>query len=409
MCWAGARPEDGAFPGRRRKRQPRVAWIERAGGFGFDDTTAADGTARRVMEFDALNRGAAPRNASRIACISLSLGARRDADHASRWRRRRASALAALGMAMRRRIFVAHNDEEYAHVHIVASKINPGDRPRLRPRRQLAQAFGVGRGLRARAWRHRQHAPARCATNCAPRSARATPAPCSEAMTKQRSTFTAEASCIARSKKKFIRKIGATATRSAASSLSARNSATPCWRMPSSCSLRDERGRPTTRYTTRAVLEAELHVLRAANGLAGRHSARPRRAAARRRAQRRLWRRSRASRRRAFRHATGEEGLAIIDGQAGTGKSYTIAADPRGLRSGRASRDRARPDQYRRKGHEPATVSRTRRPCIASCSRSTTAAPAGIRQTVVIVDEAAMLDTKLMAMVTAHAHEPAPS
>ena len=28
----------------------------------------------------------------------------------------------------------------------------------------------------------------------------------------------------------------------------------------------------------------------------------------------------------AFRHATGAEGLAIIDGQAGTGKSYTMAA-----------------------------------------------------------------------------------
>ena len=29
---------------------------------------------------------------------------------------------------------------------------------------------------------------------------------------------------------------------------------------------------------------------------------------------------------RAFRHATASEGLALIDGQAGTGKSYTIAA-----------------------------------------------------------------------------------
>ena len=40
---------------------------------------------------------------------------------------------------------------------------------------------------------------------------------------------------------------------------------------------------------------------------------------------------------------------------------------------------------------------------IASCSRSTTAAPAWDGRTVVMVDEAAMLDTKLMAMVTAHA------
>ena len=47
----------------------------------------------------------------------------------------------------------------------------------------------------------------------------------------------------------------------------------------------------------------------------------------------------------AFRHCTGEEGLAIIDGQAGTGKSFTMARDPRCLRGSRASRDRPRPDQ----------------------------------------------------------------
>ena len=34
---------------------------------------------------------------------------------------------------------------------------------------------------------------------------------------------------------------------------------------------------------------------------------------------------SAASRPRAFRHATGAEGLAIIDGLAGTGKSHTTA------------------------------------------------------------------------------------
>ena len=35
------------------------------------------------------------------------------------------SALASLGMRNARALFVAHSDENYAHVHIVASKINP--------------------------------------------------------------------------------------------------------------------------------------------------------------------------------------------------------------------------------------------------------------------------------------------
>ena len=33
--------------------------------------------------------------------------------------------LKALGMGNAKALFVAHNDEDYAHVHIVASKINP--------------------------------------------------------------------------------------------------------------------------------------------------------------------------------------------------------------------------------------------------------------------------------------------
>ena len=34
-------------------------------------------------------------------------------------------ALDALGMGNAKALFVAHNDEDYAHVHIVASRINP--------------------------------------------------------------------------------------------------------------------------------------------------------------------------------------------------------------------------------------------------------------------------------------------
>ena len=99
------------------------------------------------------------------------------------------------------------------------------------------------------------------------------------------------------------------------------------------------------------------------------------------------------------------KGLAIIDGQAGTGKSFTMAA----------IREAYEAAGYRVIGLAPTNAvaqdmrARRLRPrgdrSIASCSRSTTAARNWDSRTVVIVDEAAMLDTKLMAMVTAHAHD----
>ena len=85
-------------------------------------------------------------------------------------------------------------------------------------------------------------------------------------------------------------------------------------------------GGPTTRYTTRSVLEAELYVMRAAEGLAARTGFQiddKQRAAILNSEKFDGITREQA---RAFRHATGAEGLAIIDGQAGTGKSYTMAA-----------------------------------------------------------------------------------
>ena len=75
-------------------------------------------------------------------------------------------------------LFVAHNDEDYAHVHIVASKINPetGRAYDLagswRTLSTWAEAYEREHGgISARAGKMR--------TNCAPRLPRATPAPCS--------------------------------------------------------------------------------------------------------------------------------------------------------------------------------------------------------------------------------------
>ena len=133
---------------------------------------------------------------------------------------------------------------------------------------------------------------------------------------------------------------------------------------------------PTVRYTTRNVLEAELHVLRSAEGLAAdtRHEiSNDERAAVLRDERFKDITREQVH---AYRHATGKEGLAIIDGQAGTGKSFTLAAiretyEKAGYRVIGLAPTNAVAQDMRADG-----FSRAAR-FIASCSRSTTTARAG--------------------------------
>jgi Relaxase/Mobilisation nuclease domain len=105
----------------------RVDWIS-GQGFGFDINTTDDAhLARRVMEFDALNQTSRTRKCEQDCVhLNLSLGwrpgetpERREMEAAAR------GALQALGMANAKALFIAHNDKEYAHLHVIASKINP--------------------------------------------------------------------------------------------------------------------------------------------------------------------------------------------------------------------------------------------------------------------------------------------
>jgi Relaxase/Mobilisation nuclease domain len=103
----------------------RVAWIGGTG-CGFDINTTADADrARRVMEFDALNQGSQTRKCE-LDCVHLSLGWR-PGENPERGEMEAAAcgALESLGMGNAKAIFVAHNDKEYACLHVIASKINP--------------------------------------------------------------------------------------------------------------------------------------------------------------------------------------------------------------------------------------------------------------------------------------------
>src|ERR1700722_4464204 len=121
----GRDPQTGELKPEAANDDSRVAWISGTG-FGFAIKNAADAElARRVMEFDSLNQGSRTRLCEKD-CVHLSLAWRpgetptqAEMEEAAR------DALASLGMGNAKALFVAHNDEDYAHVHIVASKINP--------------------------------------------------------------------------------------------------------------------------------------------------------------------------------------------------------------------------------------------------------------------------------------------
>ncbi len=103
----------------------RVAWIG-GQGFGWTPTNRDDAElARQVMEFAALNQTSKTRPCVKD-CLHLILSWR-SGEHPAREEMEQAAreALAAVGMKQARALFVAHRDTDHAHLHIVASRINP--------------------------------------------------------------------------------------------------------------------------------------------------------------------------------------------------------------------------------------------------------------------------------------------
>jgi hypothetical protein len=121
----GRDPETGELNILADGEETRVDWIGGVG-FGFDVETRDDADlARRMMEFDAQNQASRTRRCE-MDCVHLSL-CWRPGEEPTREQMTEAArdALAAIGMGNARALFAAHNDEGYAHIHIVASKINP--------------------------------------------------------------------------------------------------------------------------------------------------------------------------------------------------------------------------------------------------------------------------------------------
>ena len=378
----------GEYRTQPKGEKTRVAWISGTG-FGFAIETAADvDLARRVMEFDALNQASKTRLCEKD-CVHLSLGWRPGQEPTQAQMEEAAhQALASLGMANARAIFVAHNDEPYAHMHIVASKINPA----------TGRAYDLkGDRITLSKWAEqyeRDHGGIVCtrrveANQLRDAISRRDAGDVLDLMTQQRATF--KDRDLERILSKQIKKEAERA-----------QFTEKVLAHPDIVRLADKADGPTTRYSTRAVLDAEREVLRAAEGLAraDRHGVRQATLdAVLSQAQFKGISREQAA---ALRHATGAAGLALIDGQAGTGKSFTIDA----IRQA-----------YERDGRQVIGLGPTN--VIAEGMQAGGFAHAATihselfalkngrtswsNRSVVILDEAAMIDTKLFAEVTGQA------
>ena len=386
----GRDPETGELNALADGEETRVDWIGGIG-FGFEIETREDADlARRMMEFDAQNQASRTRRCE-MDCVHLSL-CWRPGEEPTREQMTAAArdALAAIGMGNCRALFAAHNDEGYSHIHIVASKINP----------ETGRAYDLkGNYLKLSRWAEAYERQHNGGVVCSRREEanqlrdaieKRDAGAVIDLMTQQRATFKERDLDRALSKQMkakpdrdaFIQEI---LTR------------------PEIVSLADAEGGPVTRYTTKSVLEAEGQVLRAADGLArnNRHEvsesvranvlgAKEFDGVSREQA-------------RAFRHATGPEGLAIVDGQAGTGKSFTMAAirkayEAQGFKvTGLAPTNAVAQDMGRDGFARAATVHSE---LFAIKNGRTT----WHNRTVIMVDEAAMIDTKLMAQIATHAN-----
>jgi len=366
--------------------ESRVAWIS-GQGFGWtpNDRDTAD-LARREMEFAALNQSSKTRKCDKDALhlvLSWRTGetpTREEMEQAAK------EALAALGMENARALFVAHNDTKHAHLHIIASRINP------ETKRTFSDSYSK---KKLQAWAlewERAHGNVQCLnrekrSQFADAIEKRDAAAIIELMTQRQSTFT---------EKELDRALRNEANAEVAADLKRQIIS-----RPDIVPLYDrESGKKLDRFTTQTVRQSEHEALERAAALVGnrRHHVSQRAAAAALAKCPTM----RDEQRRAFDHATGAEGLAIIDGKAGTGKSYTMdairaayAADGRrviGLAPTRRVVEKMESDGF--------TEAKTIHKIIWDLNRGKEHINA---QTVLMVDEAAMVGTRLLSELLKHA------
>ena len=361
--------------------ESRVAWVS---GQGWEEGWKPENRqdvefARRLMERMALQQKSKTKPCEKD-CLHLVLSWRKgenpDRDEMEQAAR---GALAAVGMEKARAVFVAHDDKDHMHLHIVASRINPETRTTFR------DSYS---NLKWQKWAlqwEREHGQVQCPQREKNTQLQAAieghnAATVLELMTQHQSTFTGN---------DLDRALFRYANKKTAAELKSEILA-----QADVLQLYDrENGQELDRFTTHGIREAEHSAIEHAGSLENnQHHKISKGAEAAALSKRQT---IREEQRDAFDHATGAEGLAIIDGKAGTGKSYTIGAirdayEIDGKRViGLAPTNAVAQDMERDGFKEGKTVH-------SALFALKNDRDQWNEKTVIIVDEAAMMDTKIM-------------
>jgi hypothetical protein len=246
-------PETGIIPTLAEGQKSRVEWTSGQNFlFALDSPERVD-IARRMMEWQAQNQTSKTRKCELDVlpiALSWALGEapdRKEMEAAAR------SVLKALGMETARAVFVAHNDTDHVHLHIVASRINP----------ETGKAFEnayIERTVNTWAKDYElEHGAVHCVArlNAQELAAqwRERPELVLEEITKHQATF---------SRAELLRTLG----KAIAGDENRAEFANQVLARPEIIGLRETADAPVTRYTTRAILAAERAATRDAAALA---------------------------------------------------------------------------------------------------------------------------------------------
>jgi hypothetical protein len=375
-------PATGEVPRLAPGQASRVAWFGGTG-FGFPiDTQERLDIARRLMEWAALNQASKTKKCV-DDCLHLSLSWDKDEQPTQADMEAAAhSALARLGMANARAIFVAHNDTDHKHLHLVVSRINPANGMAFRDSfdTEILSDWALQWEL--------GHGGVRCEARLA--KAELDPDKLIEELMARRETFTPFDL-----NRQLSRAIPTRGSRHAyVGQVLAR---------PDIIKLIDPANGQVMRYTTRQTLAAEHLAEAAAARLYADRSFQVSDSALngvleRLRAEGKALR---ADQMEVLRHATRAEGLAIVMGKAGTGKSFAMSSIAAAYKAeGYEVRSLAHTNKVvsalKRSGLDASTILRA----LGSLDRGKTA---WNDRTVIMVDEAGMISTRLMARLLSHA------
>jgi hypothetical protein len=381
-------PETGKAPELAPGEQSRVAWYGGTGfGFPIDSDERLD-IARRVMEWAEVTQASKTKKCKED-CFHLMLAWDKDEQPTRQVMEEAAhSVLKDLGMEHARAIWACHDDTDHAHLHIVASRIDPESGKAFRDSFDKTKLSDW-----ALQW-EREHGGVRCEARVEKQEKQAErdPEKIINAFAARRETFTAF-------------DLNRELTRAIPSRDTRRQYIAGALERPEIVKLADPETGQVTRYTTRQTLAAE-HLAEASGArlfadtlhqVSGRSlhgvledlqsegkALRPDQLCA-------------------LEHATGPEGLSLISGKAGTGKTFTMSAIARAYEAdGYAVTSLAPTNKVasalKRDGLDAGTI----HSALGSLDRGRAQWNA---KTVVMVDEAGMVSTRLMARLLSHAEE----